>query len=292
MADAFSDGKVIRLFATHRAFAAVKRHLAYHGIYRDLVWFGGRWDKGDKVSWFAAHLLWVRIGQDIDSSYQDHWYPHDIHVLHHARQIIRPLFWTARNSFQQPKEMETSLRGELPDAVAILERKYPGSDSFAFRFELYKAMVFKSWVLKDYVHLMAWSSQMPLHEFYWSLCTTQRLSPFKSHVTSCSVLAGRNNIQPLNSRILSSNDSGFVDWIAQNGQIHANPFHENARQILFAFSNIYSDHSDPRICCRWKVCKHVKQMSVEMLGNKCLLPDMLLGYLVEIPWPLLRCLKL
>ena len=31
-ADAFSDGKVIRLFATHRAFAAVKRHLAYHGI--------------------------------------------------------------------------------------------------------------------------------------------------------------------------------------------------------------------------------------------------------------------
>ena len=80
-------------------------------------------------------------------------------------------------------------------------------------------------------HLMAWSSQMPLHEFYWSLCTTQRLSPFKSHVTSCSVLAGRNNIQPLNSRILSSNDSGFVDWIAQNGQIHANPFHENARQI-------------------------------------------------------------
>jgi len=37
MADAFSDGKVIRLFATHRAFAAVKRHLAYHGIYRDLV---------------------------------------------------------------------------------------------------------------------------------------------------------------------------------------------------------------------------------------------------------------
>ena len=43
--------------------------------------------------------------------------------------------------------METSLRGELPDAVAILERKYPGSDSFAafaFRFELYKATVFKS----------------------------------------------------------------------------------------------------------------------------------------------------
>ena len=41
--------------------------------------------------------------------------------------------------------METSLRGELPDAVA--ERKHPGSDSFkafAFRFELYKATVFKS----------------------------------------------------------------------------------------------------------------------------------------------------
>lgn len=68
----------------------------------------------------------------------------DIKVLHHARQIIRPLVWTPRNSFQQPKEMETSLRGELPDAVAILERKHPGSDSFAFRFELYKATVFKS----------------------------------------------------------------------------------------------------------------------------------------------------
>ena len=39
MADAFSDGKVIRLFATHRAFAAVKRRLAYHGIgiWYDLV---------------------------------------------------------------------------------------------------------------------------------------------------------------------------------------------------------------------------------------------------------------
>lgn len=42
------------------------------------------------------------------------------------------------------------------------------------------------WRITSQEHLMAWSSQMRLHEFYLSFCTTQRLSPFKSRVTTFS----------------------------------------------------------------------------------------------------------
>ena len=159
----------------------------------------------------------------------------------------RPLFWTRKSFQHEPKEMETSLRGELPDAVA--ERKHPGSDSFAFRFvQSYGFQVLSFEGLRshritsgpDHLHKCSFMS------FYLSLCTTQRLSPFKSHVTSCSVPAGRYNIQPLNSRISSYNYPGFVDWIAQNEQILSMKMLR--RSWLPPVTS--SDHSGPRICCR------------------------------------------